>query len=137
MGKYIIEIGDKDKETALLYLKDSAGCLRDFCQESKHYSDSDKKELESLECIIKVLENGIPYEPKDEWIPVSERLPEKRGVYIVTEKVFSLDDREHKGRYNTMVEQVEYCNGKWQRASFFEVIAWRPLPEPYQKGGAE
>ena len=64
------------------------------------------------------------------WIPVSERLPKERGNYIVTEKVFSLDDREHKGRYNTMVEQVEYCNGKWQRASFFEVIAWMPLPGP-------
>ena len=70
-------------------------------------------------------------ENPNKWIPVSERLPEERGVYIVTEKVFSLDDREHKGRYNTMVEQVEYYNGKWRRANFFEVIAWMPLPEPY------
>ena len=74
----------------------------------------------------------VEQEPKTEWIPVSERLPEERGFYIVTEKVFSLDDREHKGRYNTMVEQVEYCNGKWQRARFFEVVAWMPLPKPYK-----
>ena len=67
-----------------------------------------------------------------EWIPVSERLPEKRGCYIVTEKVFSIDDREHKGRFNTMVEQVEFCNGKWQRASFFEITAWMPLPAAYK-----
>ena len=72
----------------------------------------------------------------NEWIPVSERLPKGRGFYIVTERVFHFDDREHKGKYNTMVEQVEYCNGRWQRAKFFEVIAWQPLPEPY-KGVSE
>ena len=72
-----------------------------------------------------------------EWIPVSERLPEKRGMYIVTEKVFSLDDREHTGRFNRMTEQVEFCNGKWQRARFYEVVAWMPLPEPYKEGEGE
>jgi hypothetical protein len=70
------------------------------------------------------------------WIPVSERLPEKRGMYIVTEKVFSLNDREHTGKFNRMTEQVEFCNGKWQRASIYEVIAWMPLPEPW-KGESE
>lgn len=69
----------------------------------------------------------------NEWIPVSERLPEERGRYIVTEKEFRIDDREHKGKYSTKVEQVEYCNGRWQRANFFEVIAWQPLPEPYKE----
>ena len=68
-------------------------------------------------------------EQEPRWIPVSERLPEERGFYIVTEKVFSLN---HKGRYNTKVEQVEYSNGKWQRASFFEVVAWMPLPKAYE-----
>lgn len=74
-----------------------------------------------------------PVTPTQRWIPVSERLPEESGKYIVTEKVFRLDDREHKGRYNTMVEQAEYYNDKWQRASFFEVIAWMPLPKPYEE----
>ncbi len=79
-----------------------------------------------------------PVTPTQRWIPVSERLPKERGIYIVTEKVFSIGDREHKGRYNTKVEQVEYCNGKWQRANFFEVIAWQPLPQPYEeKRGSE
>ena len=80
---------------------------------------------------ILAMPSVTPQEPR--WIPVSERLPEERGFYIVTEKVFSLN---HKGRYNTMVEQVEYSNGKWQRASFFEVVAWMPLPKPY-KGESE
>lgn len=73
----------------------------------------------------------------NEWIPVSERLPEERGLYIVTEKEFRIDDREHKGKYSIKVEQVEYYNGKWQRANFFEVIAWQPLPTPYKVDNEE
>lgn len=83
--------------------------------------------------VREIVKDLPPVTPTQRWIPVSERLPEERGKYIVTEKVFRLDDREHKGRYNTMVEQAEYCNSKWQRASFFEVIAWMPLPKPYEE----
>lgn len=81
--------------------------------------------IEALDVAIKAIQQTT-------WIPCSERLPESAGVYIVTEKVFRLDDREHKGKYKTMVEPVEYCNDKWQRANFFDVIAWMPLPEPYK-----
>ena len=66
------------------------------------------------------------------WIPCSKRTPEKSGVYIVTEKEYSVDDREHTGRFNLITEQVEFEGGKWRRASFYEVIAWMPLPEPYK-----
>ena len=66
------------------------------------------------------------------WIPCSERMPEERGVYIVTEKVYSINDRKHTGCFNLMTEQVEFSNGKWIRASFYEVIAWMPLPEPFK-----
>lgn len=76
-------------------------------------------------------------EKEGEWIPVSERLPEKSGVYIVTEKMFSIDDRGHKGEYNIKIEPVEYCNGEWRRAKFFEVIAWQPLPQPYKPESEE
>ena len=87
-----------------------------------------------LESIETLMAKGIMYDiDYTGWIPVGERLPEKSGHYIVTEKVFRLDDRAHKGRYNTRVEQVEYSNGKWQMASFFEVTAWMPLPEPYKE----
>ena len=103
------------------------GCKNEDGEES--LTEKDKLLLKVNKAICNNLK---ALEPKTEWISVSERLPEERGYYIVTEKVFSLDDREHKGRYNTMVEQVEYCNGKWQRASFFEVTAWMPLPKPYE-----
>ncbi len=72
-------------------------------------------------------------ERKQEWIPCSERLPEVGGLYIVTEKRFAIDDRKHNGRYQTIVEEVNFSNNKWNRANFFEIVAWMPLPEPYGK----
>lgn len=59
----------------------------------------------------------VPTVPQ--WIPCSERLPEKTGMYITT----------------TMYGEV-YCD-YWQDDNFRrceEVIAWQPLPTPYQNG---
>ena len=66
------------------------------------------------------------------WIPVSEKLPEKNGDYIV-----SLED--------AVDTSASFFNGKWFMSSFdcisreygeYEVVAWRPIPAPY-KGGEE
>lgn len=95
------------------------------------------KSPRSQQQMINMIEGLPPVTPANRWIPVSERLPEKSGMYIVTDKVFSLVDSEHTGRFKRMTEQVEFCNGKWQRATrFYEIVAWMPLPEPY-KGESE
>ena len=99
--------------------RDCEDCL--LCYEQGNMEE----QKEALDMAIKALE-------KERWIPVSERLPEERGLYIVTEKVYCVDDREHTGRFNLMTEQVEFDNGKWRKAHFYEVIAWMPLPEPYK-----
>ena len=70
-----------------------------------------------------------------QWIPCTDRLPDKSGRYLVTEKRFAIDDRKHTGWYQTMVEEIGFSNNKWSRANFFEVIAWMPLPAPYMKEG--
>lgn len=73
-----------------------------------------------------------PYEPP-RWIPVTERLPEKYGRYLVT-----LEDEGYRsvtplyygriGRISTFYDSdseygdIEYCG----------IIAWMPLPEPYK-----
>lgn len=52
-----------------------------------------------------------------EWIPVSERLPKKRGHYMTT----------------TVYGEV-YCDC-WNGIAFERteaVVAWMPLPEPYK-----
>ena len=62
------------------------------------------------------------------WIPCSERLPDKDGEYICTQKIYNLSNGKLSGK---SVELVEFCNGKWRRAKHLKVIAWQPLPEAY------
>lgn len=82
--------------------------------------------------LVDAIKNGIPYEerPQGEWIPVSERLPEKMGTYLVT-----LEYKEHGKGITTL-----WYHGKgigWDLRVADVVIAWQLLPEPYMKGGAE
>lgn len=56
-----------------------------------------------------------------QWIPVSERLPETYGEYIVTRKT------EYGIKTKT---SLYYENGIWWPPE--EVIAWMNLPEPYK-----
>ena len=64
------------------------------------------------------------------WIPVSEKLPEENGYYLVTIK--------WKGKYSGTVyietDVVEYDKKikKWICGDG-KVIAWMPLPEPYKE----
>lgn len=51
------------------------------------------------------------------WIPVSERLPEKNGAYLIT------------GRQGAVNKQ-RYHDGHWY--GNWSVLAWMPLPEPYK-----
>ena len=57
------------------------------------------------------------------WIPVSERLPEKNGCYLVSTT----------GENNYIIDIAYYIEGMWHKAS--RIKAWMPLPEPYRKDG--
>lgn len=69
------------------------------------------------------------------WIPVEERLPEESGTYIITAK-----DGERKNvsfaKWQNRYKRFDMIGAR----SYWRVIAWRPLPEPYRperKDGAE
>ncbi len=66
-----------------------------------------------------------PVTPKQKWIPVSERLPEKTGLYLVSigDLVTTGSFDGHDFRTQTMVR--------------FVPDAWMPLPEPYKEGESE
>ena len=71
----------------------------------------------------------------EQWIPCSERLPNKNGVYQITRKVF-------EGESTFYIADCAYFDGQntWHndnRVNFArpwlnDVIAWMPLPEPYK-----
>lgn len=59
------------------------------------------------------------------WIPVTERLPEEEGAYIVTVK-------DIWG--NGYVTREWFYGNEW---SYSYVVAWMPSPEPYEEGEEE
>ena len=83
-----------------------------------------------------------PAEPEQRWIPCSERLPEEKDAGIL--KKLGINTRSDdviatvdvKGERMT-VTACTY-DGKWDwnmKYAFpdFKVVAWMPLPEPYQE----
>ena len=60
-------------------------------------------------------------DPEMEWIPVTERLPETDGLYLVSVK------NDHKRRYS---KTAWYEKQSWFARQ--DVTHWMPLPEPYK-----
>ena len=83
-----------------------------------------------LDDIITIIDNAPTVErSQGEWIPVSERLPEE-----------SLNSVIGWDTYRERCVFVQYIDGHFQitgRAESFNIVAWRPLPEPYKKGEEE
>ena len=81
------------------------------------------------------------------WIPCSERMPEKYGDYLVAWKPLHMSAEDIAKKVGREIphfyEIVEYDpddEALWigsieQAQREYEIIAWRPLPEPYQPKG--
>lgn len=77
---------------------------------------------------VAAVETLIDMAPKvDEWVPCSERLPENIKTVLVTLKEM---EQPTIGWYGNIdgwrLSEKEFC------CIEHEVIAWMPLPEPYQ-----
>ena len=79
------------------------------------------------------------------WIPVTERLPEKYGQYLVTfiPSGGTLWTKVLIARYSDLmgIAKPSFHIGEVGKNSFVnineQVIAWMPLPEPYKGGEGE
>lgn len=74
----------------------------------------------AIQCMKKQLKDG--------WIPVSEKLPEKDGHYLVS--TTNGMPRVMTGYYNSKRNRWDYFQ---LAVSITSVIAWKPLPQPYKK----
>jgi len=72
------------------------------------------KEKAKADFIALCADESCPENP-NKWIPVSERLPEEYGLYLVYAE-----------------EQPFVCPFKDGEFFIDEVLAWMPLPEPYE-----
>ena len=87
---------------------------------AKHYMD-----------IVKSAPSVTPKQTN--WIPVTERLPEEDGQYLITVKYKPEADYE-----NIYAEHGEWTDGRWDMFCFGHcgevesIVAWMPLPEPYK-----
>lgn len=104
------------REEAIKMLKQLGNMLSD------DFGDSELCE-DALQMAITALQN------QPVWIPVSERLPEKNGKYLVflTNPVRNQSDNVFTSWYNVYYKEFE------TEKSLDYVKAWMPLPEPYRE----
>ena len=96
----------------------------------KHNIEKAREKDDSIDmfgCDRKALDMAIKALEQTRWIPVSERLPEEDGLYLVTDAF---------GAYPPYVlkrEKASLLNcAKWAT-----IVAWMPLPKPYEEGEDE
>lgn len=90
-----------------------------------------------IEQIVDII-NGLPSaQPEQRWIPCSERLPEDYTDVLAWFEYFRYDDynclyQTHGiGSYSTEYDSwMIYHDTGWHK---LRVIAWMPLPEPYEE----
>lgn len=87
---------------------------------------------------------ALPSEPR--WIPVSERLPEESGRYLVTRGLNacgSLWNRIYIANYSDLMgikSKRIWWQGNVGKSDFErlgDVLAWMPLPKPYEEESDE
>lgn len=104
------------------------------------YAKNKKGKIKAIEVAIQALTEKQGREQG--WIPVSERLPEKYGTYIVAWRPGYIDGDQIKKNTDSDLthyyEIISYSTEEgWlddlEQCDEYTVLAWRELPEPYKE----
>lgn len=83
------------------------------------------------------LENAPTIDSDPHWTPCSERPPRTNGVYNVTRKIsdgFECGNISDSCYYDGAYTWHDDTRVNHERRYLRDVIAWMPLPEPYEGG---
>lgn len=95
--------------------------------------------------VFDVIDDAPTIESK--WIPVTERLPEEEGDYLLWGKIDENEEDEYSfiGSYDEGFEQFGIWHEQFDSRTlgslgsefyaYSKVVAWQPLPKPYKEGG--
>lgn len=67
----------------------------------------------------------------NQWISCSERLPSNVGLYLTTVKCYNINNK-WEGDVTTISCHYSHVK-KWIGVEQTDVIAWMPLPKPYEE----
>ena len=108
-----------NKEAVKILKKGYPDITKYAASEYEQYYDDVRDYDEALNHSIKALEE----KEADRWIPVSERLPDKEGDYLVDRKERRLSIQHF---FFSIADHSPYWSGDCK------VYAWKPLPKPYE-----
>lgn len=122
--KYAEEIVEDEERNAGWFYDKEKSCYKKKC------INCDEKQLAEWLKELKQLRE------RAEWIPVSERLPKVADCYAVTQKIGS--DLIVSACYFDGIKT--WHNDNWinhERNYLTDIVAWMPLPEPYEPQESE
>ena len=106
-------------------MKNDRGCDGSCVVDNAMY----KKVMDVIESNIANMPTVTPQEPR--WIPVSERLPESDEEY----HTFLVTD--NKGKVTLSEFYLSISDRKPYWSGMIDVVAWMPLPKPYEPQESE
>lgn len=136
-------------QEAISHAREKAKELREqagFETDNLRYMMSDSERQDCRECateheqLADWLEELKARREADRWVPVSERLPNTLGVYNVTRKlnegetIYYISGASYFDGQNTWYADTGINHG---RPYLTDIIAWKPLPKPYESEGEE
>ena len=123
--KYTEEVAEeKEKEAKEWHENQVRKCeLFPFAEMDYTHENECKECAEELRQLTEWLKELKKLKEQTRWIPVSERLPKEKGLYLVSVK------NDHERRYS----KTCWFEGRNNWFARQDVIAWMPLPEPYEE----